>query len=457
MVDVRRAYRRWFWRRMFWMLPGLGVSVTVAASLAIRPDLELWLRLPALTISCGVALLFVGLVLLPGFVLAAKARGDQRRAQSLRREARSYPALALAALSVSLILLAVPLLFAPTTASSGPPSLCAQSAGPRSRARSSEMTEVRVTPPEAIASQQPPPAAAPAEPERPPPPPREPAITPPAPAPAQVPADLNPIPPPVPPPPPAPAAVELPTGQELLGLRFRPGPEDDLFSSSASLPLKRLDRAGLPGEDDAEGFPAPELKLELTILPRSRGWSGAIYEGSIDVPLGRNDSFRTGLFVGSLSSEEDQVDLEASVVWQRATLEYERRLAGYTRKSTFDLAVRIGLSVDRMTAHEAPISVASSPRPAPWAGIELALWERDGLGVVVQAGHSFALRVNGAAMSSTDLKIEFRIDVTETFSLELGWHYTAVRIHDQGVSGGVAYQELEQSFSGPVGGMTFRF
>jgi hypothetical protein len=445
MVDVRRAYRRWFWRRMSWMLPGLGVSVTVAVSLALRPDLELWLRLPALAISCGVALLFVGLILLPGFVLAAKARGDGRRAQSLRREARSYPALALAALSLSLLLLAVPLLFAPT-ASPDSPSLVSRAAGPRSHARSLG-TEVRVAPPEAIAPQPPPAVAAPTEPAPVPAPPQEPAPPPPAPASA----DLNPIPPPAPPPPPV--AADLPSGQELLGLRFRPDPEDGLFSASSSVPFKRLDRAGLPGADDPDGLPAPELKLEMTILPRSKGWSGAIYEGSIDVPLGHSDSIRTGLFVGSLSDEEDQVDFEAAVVWQRATVEYERRLAGYTRKSTFDLAVRIGFSVDRVTGSDAAISVSSAPRPAPWVGIEAALWEQDGLGVVVQAGHSFALRVHGAAMSATDLKIEFRIDVTETFSLELGWHYTAVRIHDQGL----AYQELEQSFSGPMGGLTFRF
>jgi hypothetical protein len=75
----------------------------------------------------------------------------------------------------------------------------------------------------------------------------------------------------------------------------------------------------------------------------------------------------------------------------------------------------------------------------------------------MQAGHSFALRMDGAAMSSTELKIELRIDITETFSLEFGWHYTGVRIHDRGSSGGLAYRELEQSFSGPGGGLSVRF
>jgi hypothetical protein len=122
-----------------------------------------------------------------------------------------------------------------------------------------------------------------------------------------------------------------------------------------------------------------------------------------------------------------------------------------------DLAVRVGLSVDRVNTHEASIHVDSSLRPSPWVGIEAAVWEQDGLGLVVRAGHSFALRLNGAAMSSTDVKIELRIDLSETLSLNIGWHYAAVRIHDKGSSEGLAFQELEQSFSGPVGGLTLRF
>ena len=140
-------------------------------------------------------------------------------------------------------------------------------------------------------------------------------------------------------------------------------------------------------------------------------------------------------------------------MWQRDTVEYERRLLGYTRHATFDLALRIGTSVDRVISHETSISMDPSPRPAPWIGLETALWEQDGLGLVIQAGHSFALRMDGAAMSSTELKIE----ITETFSLEFGWHYPGIRIHDRGSSGGLAYRELEQSFSGPGGGLSVRF
>src|SRR6185295_18280743 len=113
MVDVRRAYRRWFWRRMSWLCPGLAAAIIVFVRLALDDGLELWLRLPALLISGGVTLLFVGLTLLPALVLAAGRWKQTRRSQLLRREFQSYPALALMSLSLAFMLLAVPLLFAP--------------------------------------------------------------------------------------------------------------------------------------------------------------------------------------------------------------------------------------------------------------------------------------------------------------------------------------------------------
>jgi hypothetical protein len=249
--------------------------------------------------------------------------------------------------------------------------------------------------------------------------------------------------------------VELPAGEELLNLRFRPD-LDGLLGETMSVSLRRLDRAGLPSEQDDDGWPMPEFQLGLTLIPKSRGWYGAIYDGSLDIPVSRNDSLRATVMVGSFSDSQDSLELEATVLWQRLTVEYERRLAGYTRSATFDLAVRVGVEADGVRTHDPPL-VDSAVRASPWIGVEAALWERDGVGLVVQAGHSFAVRLSDAAMSSTDIKGEFRIDLSETVSLEIGWRYVAVRIHDKGSSGGLAYQELEQSFSGPVGGLSLRF
>jgi hypothetical protein len=294
----------------------------------------------------------------------------------------------------------------------------------------------------------PPPVPPPAHPEA--------AVPPPLPhqeSPTSAAAPVEPIPAPLPPPF---RPVELPAGEELLNLRFRPD-LDGLLGETTPVSLQRLNRAGLPAEQDDDGWPMPEFQLGLTLIPKSSGWYGEIYDGSLDIPVSRNDSLRATVMVGSFNDSKDSVELEATVLWQRVTVEYERRLAGYTRSATFDLAVRVGVEVDGVRTHDAAFLVDSAVRASPWIGVEAALWERDGVGLVVQAGHSFAVRLSDAAMSSTDIKGEFRIDLSETVSLEVGWRYVAVRIHDKGSSGGLAYQELEQSFSGPVGGLSLRF
>ncbi|MBV8879782.1 MAG: hypothetical protein JO332_07460, partial [Planctomycetaceae bacterium] len=138
-------------------------------------------------------------------------------------------------------------------------------------------------------------------------------------------------------------------------------------------------------------------------------------------------------------------------------VEVEQRLVGYSRKSTFDLAIRAGLSVDRLDTHAALIRISSQARPAPAAGIEIGLWNDSNIGIVVQADHSIALRINEVASSVTDVRIEVRIDLSETVSLQVGWRYLAVRAHDKGRSGGVPFDELERSMSGPVAGLALRF
>lgn len=463
MVDGRRAVRCWFLRRMSWLLPGLVASIVVFARLATDSSLELWLRLPAMAIAGVVALLFMGLTLVPILVFRSWNRGNRRRAQSLRREFRSYPTVALLSLSLALILLAIPLLFAP-----GPPVPAPHLrtlAGPRSH----RVPDPVLSDPAAET-----PAAAPVELD---PPKSESPL-------AKASQDSTPLPvapqektpevesaaPPVPvvavqdlptelrkPEIPAAPAAELPAGQELFTLKFRPEFED-LSLSSASL-RKGLDRGGLPEDSDPEDWQRPEIQLDLTIVPNTRGWYGAIYGTSIDVPVSRDTSFRASYFLANLNDAEGEVELEleASIAWNRATIEIEQRLAGYTRKSTFDLAIRGGFSVDRLDTNQAQISVSSAARPAPWAGLEVALWEQEGVGVVAQVGHSFAVRINEIASSVTDFRIELKIDLSEKISFQIGWRYLALRVHDKGSSGGVPFDELERSSSGPVAGLGIRF
>ena len=463
MVDGRRAVRRWFLRRMSWLLPGLTASIVVFVRLATDHSLELWLRLPAMAIAGVVTLLFMGLALVPVLVFRSWNRGNRRRAQSLRREFKSYPTVALVSLSLALILLSIPLLFTPGLPVPAPH--LRTLAGPRSH---------RV--PEPVVSDPGPeaPAVAPVEIERPKPvspfskawedpPSRAKAVeeksltVEPAPssgpaAPVQeFPTELSRPSVPVAP------ASELPAGQELFTLRFRPDFEDLALSSTAL--RKGLDRGGLPEGGDPEDWQLPEIQVDVTIIPNSRGWYGVIYGTAIDVPISRNTSVRASYLLADLNDQEGEVevDLEASIAWNRATIEIEERLAGYTRKSTFDLAIRGGFSVDRLNTNEAQISVSSAARPAPWLGLEVAVWEREGLGIVAQVGHSFAVRVNEIASSVTDFRIELKIDLSEKVSFQIGWRYLALRIHDKGSTGSVPFDELERSCSGPVAALGIRF
>lgn len=453
MVDVRRAYRQWFWRRMSWLCPGLAAAVVVFVRLALDETLELWLRLPALVISGGVTLLFVGLTLLPALVLAAGRRRQSRRAQLLRREFRSYPALALVSLSLAFMLLAVPLLLAPhPTGSFSAPQVAFR--GHRGTMPSTEPVQPDPDPiaafPEAPAEPVPTTAI---------PPPPAPVVDPVKPAdpiaaaPEQEPLKL-PDPPAPPIPTPAAAPAELPSGQELSSLKFRPDDGDwlSLRDTGSRMP-KGLDRGGLPDERSADENPLPRLTLDLTIVPQSRGWYGAIYEAGLDVPTWKDGSIRASYFYAALNDEEGEVEFEPSMAWHRATIEVEQRLAGYTRHATFDLAVRAGIAVDRLTTHDTSLEVSSAPRPAPMIGIEVAIWEQDGLGLVTQVAHSFAVRVNGVASSTTDLKIELHLDLSERTTFTVGYRYIAVRAHEQGAD----FSELEHSFSGPMAGLSIAF
>jgi len=463
MVDGRRAVRRWFLRRMSWLLPGLIASVVVLGRLATDSSLELWLRLPAMAIAGVVTLLFMGLALVPVLVFRSWNRGDRRRAQSLRREFRSYPTVALVSLSLALILLSIPLLFAPGPAVPAPH--LRTLAAPRSH-----RVPDQVLPEPASET----PAPAPVEIDRPDPeispakasqdksspaaateektPAVESAAPPAAVASVQdLPTELRK------PEVPAAPAAELPSGQELFTLKFRPEFED--LSLSSAVLRKGLDRGGLPEGSDPEDWQSPEIQVDITIIPKSRDWYGAIYGTAIDVPVSRNTSVRASYFLANLNDREGEaeLELEGTIAWNRATIEIEQRLAGYTRKSTFDLAIRGGFSVDRLDTNEAQISVSSAARPAPWLGLKVAFWEQEGVGVVAQVGHSFAVRVDEIASSVTDFRIELKIDLSEKISFQIGWRYLALRIHDKGSGGGVPFDELERSSSGPVAGLGIRF
>lgn len=436
MGDIRRAYRRWLAVRLAWLLPGLALAGFLAARFLGGPSLPVWIRIPSLTIAAGALFLLAALGVQSALVVRSRSAGDVRAARLSRRELRAHRATALLALAVLLSLSALPLLF---EAPLPPPPLAVRRPAP---------PVVEATVPEEQEEEPLVPVASP------PPAPGVPQVLPEI---AAAPSSLNlidepafPTPSPVPP-----REKSHAAGRELLDPPQRPGPDDYPLYPPARNARKGLDRGGLPDEGDASGWPLPELRLDITIIPESRKWVGALYEVSYDLPVGRDDSMRVAWFSGLLSDEKEE--LEPTLSWQRATLEYVRRCAGYTRHAPFDVALRLGVTIDRVAEHESRIALATTPRISPWIGLEAAVWQDDGFGLVLQGGQSVAARITGESASVTDLRILIRFDWSESVSFQAGYRIFSARLHDHGLAGGGVREELEQTFSGPVAGISVRF
>jgi hypothetical protein len=78
--------------------------------------------------------------------------------------------------------------------------------------------------------------------------------------------------------------------------------------------------------------------------------------------------------------------------------------------------------------------------------------------VVVQGGYSVAARVTRASSSVADLRLLIRYDLSDRASLFIGYRLTTVRLHDHGpADDGPLREELHETFSGPLAGLTLRF
>lgn len=439
MVDVRRAYGRWLIRRLLWLVPSLAVSVVVGLKLHSHPELSAGIRIPSLALAVGVTAVFLALTAQTLLVNREKSLGRSRRAQLLRKELRPYPVLALASLVLLLALMAVPSLFpaippiaAPAVFRRPGPAIAGKPAPSPAVAEASGATA---------------------------------GIPPSAPEPSPVPQVL----PEIARPPQLPFLwedLELPSrllvqeepgaGTDRFGMKHRPGADDYLHPEFAS-GSNPFDRAGLPSESDSESWVPPEVRIEMLLVTRSGPWRGAGLETHLDLPFGRDDSIRwTYLFV-SLADQEKLDGLDPSFGWHRGTLEYVHRMAGYTRQATFDLALRIGLSVDHLRVRDGDVRYDISFRYSPWVGIESALWEDSGVGLILQAGHSFATRLGGSSSSATDVKAIVRIDLGESSALELGYRIVSVRFRDQVRGSNDLVDRMSQAFMGPIAGLTVRF
>jgi hypothetical protein len=451
MVELRRAYRGWFLKRLAWLIPGFSVCCLIGGQVLLDSADSAAASIPSLAIVAGTLLLFGTLFLLCLQVLRVASRGDRVKARTLRKVLGPYRELSMAGIAAVLSLAAIPLLF---ERPAPPRDVAVHHPTPGRHA-------VR-TAPEATAID-----ATPQPPEEAPEPTAAPPTAPPA-VPAPAPAPTLPERAPLPELPrlvDEPLFAPLPLTPPELPVQDAPAqtredntppqrPEVTDFARSLAIPAPQpaLDRRGQPFEEDPTSLPLPELTLDVTIVPRSESWKGTIYELSFDLPLNRNESLHLTYSAAALNNTKNDEDYEATMAWHRMTLSYELKLAGYTRHATFDLAVRLGSSIDVIADHASGVRIDPTPRISPWIGMEAAVWEQSGVGVIFQGGYSVATGVTGASSAVADLRLLLRYDVSESLSVYIGYRYTAVRLHSHEDG-----PELHEPFTGPLAGLSLRF
>jgi len=217
-------------------------------------------------------------------------------------------------------------------------------------------------------------------------------------------------------------------------------------------------RSGVPSESIFDLWIPPQLNVDFMVIPRSGPWRGDGLEIAFDLPVGQDDSVRLTYTALMLTDDDEFHGTEPSLTWHRGTLEYVRRIVGYTQHATFDLALRIGMTFDRLGTHEASIQFDSPLRISPWFGLETAIWEDQGVGLVAQFGHSPATKLTGGTSRVTDFRVLVRVDLGEHALLELGFRIVSVRFRDKVESTTDDFTaQFDRSFMGPLVGLAFRF
>jgi hypothetical protein len=449
MANARRAYTAWLIGRLSWLAPSFVLACVVFVLLVTDPELPLWTLFPFVALSAGAVAVILAFAVQTIRVVRERSRGRIQRAQLLRSELRASPGMSVALLFLLLGLLGVRFLFRES-----PPDPVHEIHRPSPTAFGKLPVEQHPAQPPVVPSD---------------PPPRTPdhPVSVPDPVATREAAGTPHIVPEIARTPLALQDLELPTlpkfqdprssGEEEPILKHRPVRESDFFENR-SIERTPFRRSGVPAEADLDSRMPIQLNIDLMVVSRSGPWRGGGPEIAFDLPVARDDAIRL-TYTGLMLTNEEQLDVtEPSFTWHRGTLEYVRRIAGYTQHATFDLALRIGMTIDDLGTHEAGIRFDSSFRMSPWFGLETAVWEDHGVGLVAQIGHSPALRVNGASSRVTDFRFLLRIDLGEHSMLELGYRIVSVRFRDKLDADDEEFtSRFERSFMGPILGLAFRF
>lgn len=498
-MDILRRYRQWRWRHLGLLGPAFGVSLWATVWLGFRATASWGIRLTCLSIASLITSLL-------GYLIVQTLRCDRLHrsrelegARPLRRDLKPYRGVAAVAVLIVGILSWVSGLFPESPADSpmAPPFRRVQLQVSWSR------------PADALR----PASSHPAVPEAP-----RPAVDPvivlaptlPAPSPARpaVPelrpilaieiqplegTGLDPIPPPRPAQPELrpilaldPHPIEwtqkdflLPTWPETPSAFPQENPiveqdrESELRPPRLRASFEEFREAALardrtlgawvraqPDEIDRDGWPSPEIRLDgLVFFGHDYGKAPALTL-ACDLPFSSCDSIEAGWLAVDLPRPDDsRVDHRDLPDWNHLTLNYTRRLAGYSRHALFDLAVSLGASVDFIGAIRGLPVVDRDPKFAPYVGIDTAIWQEGALGLLVHAGQAIPVTIGGSSVGVTDVAALMRLDVSERFSIHVGYRFLTLRFKETPslLPADVANQTLVMNLSGPLVGIDLRF
>ncbi len=444
MVDRLRAYRRWRSRRLALLVPVFLAALGTQLWLAAGSAAPAWLRVASL----GTSSLIVALV---GYFVAQTlicsllhTRGNRAAARVLREQLAPSGRAALGAAALLAMLNVVPYLI------------------PADREKLPTLPSLRTfrprwsTPPLAPvieAEPEPPPLTEAAAPARP---------------------DVRPILEPLPlqlaseevgSRPDTPAALAfLDAAQEQLekrssgeeeGPRYRPDVTDGFQLVMESESTRIFARLGVPDQARPDEALPPELRLEVSFFHGDQ--SGAEVALRLDVPISRDESIRADIAAARMGSRQ-YMEESASESWQRVTIAYSARLAGYTRQAPFDLAFSIGIAADRFQLTSADGPMDGGTRVSPYIAVDAAVWQQGTAGLLLHAGYSIPVNATGGSSGVLDLAATIRIDLTESVSIHAGYRYLIVRLRDYSEAfAGRSRNDLSDSFSGPLVGMDLRF
>jgi hypothetical protein len=452
MVDRLRAYRRWRSRKLGLLLPVFAAALATQLWLVAGSSAPAWLRV----VSTGTSALVLALIgyFLAQTVLCSRlhARGNRTGARVLREHLAPSGRAALAAASLLAILNTIPYLIPADPGKPVPPT----SAGrrftfpmPGTRASALPAIESESLPLTALAESDGPDISLPQV----------------RPIAEGLPLHLSIED--------AGAAPAIPLGLGVPGdlpkqsraardddgegyPRFRPEVPDGFQLVLEEKVEWTIDRLGLPGEGNSEDWVPPELRLEVTFL-NGRD-HGPEFSFHVDVPVGPRESIRTSIAVAKLPGGEF-LEESASQSWQRVTIAYAYRLAGYTRHSPFDLSVSVGISADRYRLEGSDGVMGDGARLSPYVAVEAALWQQGTAGLILHAGYAMPVNITGGSSGVLDLAATVRIDLSETVSLHAGYRYLLLRLRDfeNALIGSRSSSSLSEEFSGPILGIDIRF